>query len=49
MWDPLGNMGPHAYKGNQWVSYDDVDMVTKKAQYILVVCDNIPLQEDQDV
>ena len=33
--DPSGNMGPHAHKGNQWVGYDDVDMVTRKAQYIL--------------
>ena len=33
--DPSGNMGPYAYKGNQWVGYDDVDTVTKKAQYIL--------------
>merc|ERR1711879_964008 len=28
-------MGPYAHKGNQWVGYDDVDMVTRKAQYIL--------------
>ena len=28
--DPSGNMGPYAYKGNQWVGYDDVDMVTRK-------------------
>ena len=33
--DTSGNMGPYAYKGNQWVGYDDVDMVTRKAQYIL--------------
>ena len=33
--DPSGNMGPYAHKGNQWVGYDDVDMVTRKAQYIL--------------
>ena len=33
--DPSGNMGPYAYKGNQWVGYDDVDMVTRKSQYIL--------------
>jgi chitinase len=29
-----GTMGPYAYRGNQWVSYDDVPMVTKKSEYI---------------
>lgn len=27
-------MGPYAYKGNQWVGYDDIDIVKKKAQYV---------------
>lgn len=27
-------MGPVAYRGNQWVGYDDVDIVKKKAQYV---------------
>ncbi|KAJ8722309.1 hypothetical protein PYW08_004711 [Mythimna loreyi] len=27
-------MGPVAYKGNQWVGYDDVDIVRKKAEYV---------------
>lgn len=27
-------MGPVAYKGNQWVGYDDVDIVKKKAEYV---------------
>ncbi|XP_049784053.1 serine-rich adhesin for platelets-like [Schistocerca cancellata] len=27
-------MGPYAYKGNQWVSYDDMDIIKKKAQYV---------------
>jgi chitinase len=26
-------MGPYAFKGNQWVGYDDVDMIQKKSQY----------------
>ena len=32
--DSLGKIGPYAYKGNQWISYDDPDMVTKKGKYI---------------
>lgn len=27
-------MGPYAYKGNQWVSFDDAAMVRHKAQFI---------------
>ncbi|XP_026668803.1 probable chitinase 10 isoform X2 [Ceratina calcarata] len=32
--DPERRMGPYAYKGNQWVSFDDADMIRKKAEYI---------------
>lgn len=32
--DPEGRMGPYAYKGNQWVSFDDPDMIRKKAQFV---------------
>ncbi|XP_023211106.1 mucin-5AC-like isoform X1 [Centruroides sculpturatus] len=28
-------MGPYAYKGNQWVGFDDEEMVAEKARYIL--------------
>ena len=28
-------MGPYAYKGNQWVGYDDLAMAEIKANYIL--------------
>ncbi|KAK2709088.1 hypothetical protein QYM36_012939 [Artemia franciscana] len=32
--DPESRMGPYAYKGNQWVSFDDADMIKRKAQKI---------------
>merc|ERR1712168_1766162 len=27
-------MGPYAYKGDQWVGFDDTDMIRKKSEYI---------------
>lgn len=32
--NPSGAMGPYAIKGNQWISYDDIDFVKVKADYI---------------
>ncbi|KAF7994541.1 hypothetical protein HCN44_004013 [Aphidius gifuensis] len=32
--DENNSIGPYAYKGNQWVSFDDVTMVKRKAQFI---------------
>ncbi|KAL3269272.1 hypothetical protein HHI36_008350 [Cryptolaemus montrouzieri] len=32
--DPLKRMGPYAYKGNQWVSFDDAEMIRIKSEYI---------------
>ncbi|XP_056636318.1 probable chitinase 10 [Diorhabda sublineata] len=32
--DPTGAMGPYAFKGNQWVSFDDAAMIRKKSEYI---------------
>ena len=32
--DPSGTMGPYAYKGDQWVSFDDVRMIRHKSQFI---------------
>jgi len=33
--DPSSSMGPYAYKGNQWVGYDDIAMIRHKSQYII--------------
>lgn len=27
-------MGPYAYKGNQWVGYDDETIMRKKGEYV---------------
>lgn len=32
--DPEGKIGPYAYSGNQWVSYDDPAMARKKVDYL---------------
>ncbi|XP_069365183.1 probable chitinase 10 isoform X2 [Maniola hyperantus] len=32
--DPNQRIGPFAYKGNQWVSFDDIDIIKKKANFI---------------
>ncbi|XP_008545430.1 probable chitinase 10 [Microplitis demolitor] len=32
--DPQRRMGPYAHKGNQWVSFDDADMIRQKAQFV---------------
>ena len=32
--DPAGTMGPYAYKGNQWVSFDDTNMIRFKSKYV---------------
>ncbi|XP_060519176.1 serine-rich adhesin for platelets-like, partial [Cylas formicarius] len=31
----LEAMGPYAFKGNQWVGYDDEDIVRRKARYVV--------------
>lgn len=33
--DSKGRMGPYAYSGNQWVSFDDQAILQKKTQYII--------------
>jgi hypothetical protein len=30
-------MGPYAYKGNQWVGYDDINIVKLKVRHCYVV------------
>lgn len=30
----MKKMGPYAYKGNQWVSYDDVSDIRQKSRFI---------------
>ncbi|CAG9802300.1 unnamed protein product [Chironomus riparius] len=32
--DPRGSMGPYAYKGDQWVSFDDNNMIRHKSEYV---------------
>lgn len=32
--DPQNRIGPYAFRGDQWVGYDDVDMIRIKAKYI---------------
>lgn len=32
--DETGAIGPYAYKGDQWVSFDDAAMIRRKSQYI---------------
>ncbi|XP_026742791.1 probable chitinase 10 isoform X2 [Trichoplusia ni] len=32
--DPHQRMGPYAYKDNQWVSFDDVDIIKKKVNFM---------------
>jgi len=33
--DSKGRLGPYAYSGNQWASFDDQAMLQKKTQYII--------------
>ena len=33
--DPTGAMGPYAYKGDQWVGYDDPDIIALKVIIML--------------
>lgn len=33
--DPQGRIGPYAYMGNQWVSYDDIAEIKRKVSVFL--------------
>ncbi len=33
-WSEVVNDSPYAFRGNQWVGYDNVDSVRRKAEYI---------------
>lgn len=32
--DPQRRIGPYAYKGDQWVSFDDTEQVRRKSEFI---------------
>ncbi|XP_076647838.1 putative chitinase 10 [Halictus rubicundus] len=32
--DPEHRIGPYAYKGNQWVGFDDAETIARKAQFV---------------
>ena len=32
--DPKGRIGPYAYKGTEWVGFDDIDSIKHKTKYI---------------
>ena len=34
LWTEVPNTSPYAFRGNQWVGYDNVDSVRRKAEYI---------------
>lgn len=34
VWTEVPNEAPYAFRGNQWVGYDNVDSVRRKAEYI---------------
>jgi len=36
--DPKGRIGPYAFNGNQWVGFDDVEMIKKKVFFLLKIC-----------
>ena len=32
--DEEGALGPYTYRGDQWVSFDDVDIIRKKSELV---------------
>ena len=34
---PINQMGPYAYKDNQWVSYDDKNTIQKKVKHFQMI------------